>query len=340
MTEVLQPANQALQAALFALTADGVLIADAHGRLTQINPAACALLAVAPNDVIGRAATAVFSTYPALINLFVREGEQVLDVRVPRRRLAHGVARTLPDGSRLVLLHDVTEQREVETRREALLSALAHDLRNPVSAMIGFIDLASKTSVLDEQQAYFLDRARQTGTKLYETLDVLLDIAWIEAGMPIAHAPVQLDALVQAAIALLAGEAQARGIGIAVSMQSPMPPVVGDETRLRQMIAVILRNAIHYSEPERLVAVHAWSDTQDVYCAIADQGYGIADEELERVFDRFYRGNDERIRAWAGGGLGLTFARRVVARHGGVIWASSNAGKGSTFTFMLPVGKD
>src|SRR5690606_8346033 len=127
-----------------------------------------------------------------------------------------------------------------------------------------------------------------------------------------------------------------RRMTIAISIQSPMPSIMGDPDRIQIAIHNILHNAIIYSHPEQTVAVHAWSDTHEAYCSVADQGIGIADDELELIFDRLYRSRDEQVQAIPGGGLGLTIARTIIMRHGGDMWASSNLGEGSTFTFVLP----
>ncbi len=84
------------------------------------------------------------------------------------------------------------------------------------------------------------------------------------------------------------------------------------------------------------MAIHAWADTHEAYCSVADQGIGIADDELELIFDRLYRSRSEHVLAIPGGGLGLTIARTIIRRHGGDLWATSNLGEGSTFTFVLP----
>jgi signal transduction histidine kinase len=111
---------------------------------------------------------------------------------------------------------------------------------------------------------------------------------------------------------------------------------MGDPDRIQIAVHNLLHNAISYSQPEQTVAIHAWSDTHEAYCSVADQGIGISDDELELIFDRLYRSRDERVQAIPGGGLGLTIARTIIKRHGGDIWASSNLGEGSTFTFVLP----
>jgi two-component system sensor histidine kinase ResE len=304
--------------------------------IETLNPAAAALLGVTVEEVIGKSPRQCFREYNNLINLFTRPGDQTLDVRLPRRRLAAGVATTLADNRRVVLLQDVTEKRELEKRRESLVKALAHDLRNPISAISGYADLIAKFGELNPQQQKWLTRIRQTGNKLYEVVGRLVDLAWIEAGMPLSHVPIRLSEIIDKVVRELGSLAMQRKIVIAVSVQNPTPVVMGDPERLKLVIYHLLHNAIIYSNPEQTVAIHAWGDIHEVYCTVADQGIGIADDELELVFDRMYRSRDERVREIPGGGLGLTVAKTIITRHGGDIWATSNLGEGTTFTFILP----
>lgn len=328
--------SPAIQDYVFRTTGDGILIASPAFLLTHINPAAAAMLSVTPEQVIGRTAKDCFPKNQALINLFVRSGEQTLDVRLPRRRLAVGIAVTLDSGERIVLLQDTTEKRDIENRREMLSKAIAHDLRNPISAIGGFADLIARFGELNEQQTKFLQRIRQTSSKLHDVIGLLVDLAWIEAGMPLQHVPIRLDEAINEVVAEIQPLAQKMRVGLATSVQKPLPIVMGDQTRLHLAIFHLLQNAVLYSAPEDNVAIHAWGDDADVYCSVADQGLGVDDNELGLIFDRMYRSRDEHVRSIPGGGLGLTLARTIIQRHGGDLWASSNLGEGSTFTFVLP----
>lgn len=321
---------------LFRSTSDGIIIAGTDGVIEEINPAAAAMLASTIDEMVGKLPRHILSQNAALVNLFTRSGEHSMDVRLPRRRLAVGIATTLEDGRRIVILHDVTERRELDNRRDSLIKALTHDLRNPISAVGGFVDLVGKFGELNEQQAKFLTRARQTTSKLYDMIGTLVDLAWIEAGMPLEHRPIQLRNLINSAVDRVTPLAHEHKIIIAVSVQNPMPVVMGDPKRLEFVIFSLLHNAILYSHPEQTVAIHGWGDTDEVYCSVADRGIGISDDELELIFDRMYRSRDEVVRSKPGGGLGLTMAKTILKRHGGDIWATSNLGEGSTFTFLLP----
>jgi signal transduction histidine kinase len=321
---------------LFRTTADGLMIADADSLIRHINPAAAAMLSVTVDESVGKKPEEVFPKNQALINLFIRSGEQKLDIRLPRQRLAQGLAESFETGERIVLLQDVTEKRDIENRREMLSKAISHDLRNPISALGGFADLIGKFGDLNEQQQKYLLRVKQTTSKLNELVKTLVDLAWIEAGMPLQHLPIRLDELIQKAVKGVEDLAHKNTIGIAISLQAPLPIVMGDPERLQMVIHILLHNAIIYSHPESTVAIHAWGDSHEIYCSVADRGIGIADNELELIFDRMYRSRDERVLNIAGGGLGLTTAKTIIKRLGGDMWASSNLDQGSTFTFVLP----
>ena len=324
---------------LFRTTSDGLIALDREGRIERMNPAASAMLRLVPEDCLGRFPGQAFKGNRALINLLDIQSDVTVDVRLPENRLAVGFSVALEDGGRMAVLQDVTEQRELESRREALVRTIAHDLRNPLSALEGFAELVAKFGEVNEPQARFLTRIRQTSQKLYDLIGSLVDLAWIEAGMPLEHVPVQLSGLIASVVTELAPFARVRGVTIAVSRQDPMPIVMGDPLRLRLVIYNLLHNAILYSNAEQSLAIHCWQDEEQAYCSVADQGIGVVPSELDQIFDRMYRSSDEHVRNLPGGGLGLTMARTIVERHGGHVWAESTYGEGSTFTFVLPLAE-
>ncbi|MCC6614702.1 MAG: PAS domain-containing protein [Anaerolineae bacterium] len=321
---------------LFERIADGVLVIDAEGIIEALNPAATAMLGVTGEQAREKRASTLFRNNASLLNLLNRPGEQVLDVHLPRRRLALGITSTLDGGGRLIILQDVTEQRKLDMHRQELIQRMAHDLRNPLMAMSGFAELIETMGELSPQQQHFVTRLRQTTSKLYDVAAELVDLVWIEAGLPLQHRPLRLQEQIAQAITSLSALAEEQHVVIAFSVQDPLPLVIGDPDRLCMALSQLLKNAILYSEPESTVAIHAWGDGFDLYCSVADKGIGISDNELYLVFDRLYRSNDSRVQAIPGGGLGLTLAKKIILRHGGDIWAASNLGKGSTFTFVLP----
>ncbi len=321
---------------IFLSTSDGIITASPLGIIEKINPAGAAILGIIPEDVLGKSTKLAFEANPALTTLFTRTGDYSLDIRLPRRRLAVGIASTLTDNTRIVILHDVTERRDLDSRREALIRSINHDLRNPITGIAGFADLVAKFGDLNDQQSKFITRIKQTSSKLNDVIGTLVDLAWIEAGMPMVYQPIQLRDIINKAVNRLVSIAQERRIIIAVSVQNPMPIIMGDPERLEQAVYSLLHNAIIYSHPEQPVAIHGWGDDNKVHCSVADRGIGIPDDELVMVFDRMFRSRSEVVRNMPGGGLGLTLARTIIRRHGGDIGVNSHFGEGSTFTITIP----
>ncbi|MBN1681225.1 MAG: PAS domain-containing sensor histidine kinase [Anaerolineae bacterium] len=324
---------------LWQTAAEGILLADSEGRVTRLNPAAAAMLHMAPDDVLGLLAKMAFKKRSALVHLLTETGEHQAEVRLPHRRLAYGVGMDCPDGSRIVLLNDVTEQADIESRRETLMRAISHDLRNPLNALRGYADLVGKLGNLEPDQQRFLDRICQTVDKLYDLTQTLVDLAWIEAGMALEHHPFELAHLIHEAAEDLADEAHKHGVTIVKSTQEPIPTVIGDPRRIKQAITCLLQNGVRYSYPDTNVAIHAWQDGSLVFCSVGDQGFGISEADQDHVWDRLWRSDDERVRAIPGGGIGLTFARAIIERHGGQVWIESAPEKGTTATFVLPLAE-
>lgn len=322
-------------------TSDGIILADSDGMIERINPAAASMLAITIEEVRQKPAKEVFKQNHGLYGLFNRNDDQTVHIRLPHKRFGIGIGKTLTGEShkRLIIIQDVTERRELDSRREALSHSIAHDLRNPLSAISGFAELVSKFGDVTPQQEKFLTRIRQTASKMHDMAKPLVDLAWIEAGMPLAHRPIQMSDTINEAVKALSPLAQSQKITIVISVQTPMPTIMGDPERMYLVIYNLLNNAILYSEEEQSIVIHAWSDEQEVYCSVADRGIGISPDELDQIFDRMYRSRDERVREIPGGGLGLTISRTIIERHGGDLWATSSLGEGSTFTFVMPTAQ-
>jgi signal transduction histidine kinase len=333
----LSSSHLALYEFIFRTSAEGILQVDSEDHCCLMNPAAAAMLQTTQENIIGKTPATAFPQIPALVRLLRRGSELTLDVRLPNERIAQGTGHDLPDASRVVLLNDVTEQRNIESRRDALVKAISHDLRNPISAISGYADLVSKFGDLNERQTHFIRRIQQTSDKLRELTAGLVDLAWIEAGMPLQYKPIELASLIRKAVKELTLKAQSHGIRIVISTQEPMPTLMGDPERIKRAIYHVIDNAIQYSSSESNVGIHAWQQGNKVFCSIADRGFGMIEGDLEKIWDRMWRSTDERVMAIPGGGIGLTYVRTIIRRHGGSISAESRFNEGTTITFMLPL---
>jgi two-component system phosphate regulon sensor histidine kinase PhoR len=173
-----------------------------------------------------------------------------------------------------------------------------------------------------------------------QMVNELLDLSRIESGGAVVHLdPVDLGEVAAASTERLRLFAERQGVRLAVEAARPVPPVRGDEARLGQVLINLLHNAVKFSPTGGDVTIRVEARDGEVVTSVEDRGVGIPKALLGRVFERFYKVDRARVRG-GGTGLGLSIARHVVEQHGGRIWVESEEGKGSTFSFALPIAEE
>jgi len=333
-----QAAGAAQLEFVFQHAAIGILLIDRDGRLARFNPAASALLALG-DEARGQTLDDLFLEQPALLAALQQPAAVGAPVTLGNRREIRLTMTDLPDGTRLALVDDVTAQRAIDAGRAGLIRQVAHDLRNPVNALLGFADLAATEPGATAEQAEYLERVQRIAEKLYSLAGSLVDLAWIEAGMPMEQRPVRLDEVIRAAADDLSDEALRRESALTLDLAPDLPPVQGDAARLRQAVGAVLRNALVYAPRGAPVQVRAETEGRVVRCVVQDRGFGFTPADLLKAFDRLWRSSDPRVQAIPGGGIGLTLAQAIVLRHGGRIAIESAPGAGTTVTFTLPAAE-
>lgn len=325
-----------LQNFIFRQSSDGILILSENGIVEDCNPAFLLLLKLGEMRISGISIQALFEDQPLLLSLLTAPADQSALVTLFDQQHIRLTVYTLDDGRRAVLFQPTVGQSTLSALREKFAQVVAHDLRNPAAVLIGFSSLVETSGILDEENLEYLSRVQETSTKLHHAAGDLTELAWIEAGMPIENRPLDFAALAAAAVSSLAKFAEEQGVAVNVESETPLPELHGDPDLLRSVLRRILHNAIQYSDRGTAVTVRLWSEPGSLFCAVSDQGFGIAAHELDHVFERFYRASDPRVKALPGGGLGLTLARKLVRLYGGEIGVVSQPGYGSTFTLRLP----
>jgi two-component system phosphate regulon sensor histidine kinase PhoR len=164
----------------------------------------------------------------------------------------------------------------------------------------------------------------------------LLELSKIESGrVPLERDHISPGEMIRPAVERMRIQAERSGLSLTVECPDDLPAVNVDRSRMEQVLVNLIHNAIKFTPPGGSIQVRAWAQDRDVVLAIADTGMGIADEDLQRIFERFYKA--DRARSGGGTGLGLSIARHLVESHGGRIWAESEVGKGSTFFISIPI---
>jgi GAF domain-containing protein/anti-sigma regulatory factor (Ser/Thr protein kinase) len=235
---------------------------------------------------------------------------------------------------------DKSAQLEAASRHKSeFLANMSHELRTPLNAVIGFSEvlLQRMFGALTDKQDEYLKDIYASGQHLLSLINDILDLSKIEAGrMELAPAAFHLPSALENAVTLVKERAARHGIALQVEMDPRLGEVVGDERKVKQTLLNLLANAVKFTPEGGRISLTARWRADVVEIAVTDTGIGIAPEDQAAIFEEFRQvGSDERRRE--GTGLGLTLAKKFVELHGGRIWVESEPGRGSTFTFTLPV---
>ncbi|HVE73605.1 MAG TPA: ATP-binding protein [Mycobacteriales bacterium] len=270
-----------------------------------------------------------------------QEGELEVPLARPGRAPVVLRARLAPvgDGSVGVLLEDVTEARRVEDVRRDFVANVSHELKTPVGAMALLAEALLDASSDPNAVRRFAGRVQHEAGRLGRLVQELLDLSRLQGADPLPEpALVSVDRVVAEAVDRTRTAATARTIAVVQGGTRGLQ-VMGSEAQLVTAVANLIDNALAYSPAQTNIAVAARPVGTAVEITVTDQGMGIPDKDLERIFERFYRSDPARSRATGGTGLGLAIVKHVATNHGGEVTVWSAPGSGSTFTITLPAAQ-
>ena len=241
---------------------------------------------------------------------------------------------------RMEVAVDITELKEVEQLKDDMISAVSHEMRTPLTAMLGYTSLLLENVVDQTHLKEFLGIIHKEAGHLNELINTFLELQRMKAkGVNYRFRPLALQPLLANAAALFDGISTLHRLR--VDVPPDLPPVFCDEVHMNQVLTNLLSNAIKYSPRGGEIVLGARAETDDrITLWVKDEGIGIAPEILDRIFDRFYQADSGDRRSHRGTGLGLALVKEIVEAFGGRIRVESEAGKGSTFYVTAPVAKD
>ena len=328
---------------LFTHMADGVVAFDKSGHILHMNPAAQQMLGMEFGQEL---------TYTQVFpNLNVEEsdlgeGGQYIEIdyaankRILKILLAmFGTAEDENSGI-MAVLHDITEQKKLDSSRREFVANVSHELRTPLTNVKGYTEtLLDAGDELDgETRRNFLQVIYNESDRMTHIVKDLLTLSQLDYGkMDMEMSPVPVKLIVQNIASAMLIEARAQGLTLETRLEEPLPLILADRNRMEQVIANIVSNAIKYNRPGGSVTLCAFSREDKVVIKVQDTGIGIPQEDIPRLFERFYRVDKARSRERGGTGLGLAIAKEIVEQHQGTIGVESQLDAGSTVTITLPV---
>jgi PAS domain S-box-containing protein len=330
--------EQAESAALVEAMIEGVIATDARGRIVTANPAARRILGYEPAEPL-----------PDLAELFrVKAAREVADAVLAGRPVQDRElemddraflvnARPLPAGGGVLVVHDLTEVRRLETVRRDFVANVSHELKTPLTSISGYAETLMTDRPDPETTGRFLERILANARRMQVLVDDLLDLSRIEAGrwQP-ARASLDLETVAREAWAALAARSEAQSAVFLIDLAPDAREVCADPDALRQVLTNLFDNSLRYIPKGGRVACVSRREGGGIAVMVRDNGAGIAHEHLARIFERFYRADSARSRDEGGTGLGLAIVKHLVEAHGGRVSAESERNIGTTVSCWFP----
>jgi len=319
-------------------TEDSIIVVDNDGKVLFVNPAACRTFNLSASRTQGRPLAEVID-HREVVELFDKEARsgrgRRTEIALSDGRYLHAQLTIVRGVGRVVVMQDITHLKELDRIKSEFVTTVSHDLRSPLTSILGYIELVRRSGPLNAQQQLFLDRIVSSVQTITALISDLLELGKIEAGFDEDREPVPLAKVFREAIETLRPSWEAKCHTVQVRLPDDVPPVLGNPLRLRQVANNLLENAIKYTPDGGQIRVMLETEGDFQVLRVSDTGIGIAPKDLPYIFDKFYR-TDEAIEHYDGTGLGLSIVKGIVERHNGRIWVDSQVGQGTTFTIMLP----
>jgi PAS domain S-box-containing protein len=348
-----QQAREQLNAILSSM-ADALVVIDPAGRITMLNEAAIELLGGDFDQIVG---TSIREKFPdphflSRVDQTIAGSDisTVFDMtpsrdcsgreRILQARLTKIASEEHHLSGAVALLRDVTREREIERLKDDFISTAAHELRTPITAIFGYAEFmfdqlpGLSTGQLQEYLGVICKRSEA----LTQIVEEMLDLSRMQAGQVIRLdlKPGDLGSLARDVVSQY--QMAKYDHDFILEVADPLPSIEFDAAKLRQVFDNLLSNAFKFSPPRSEIRIAVVSQDHELLASVTDQGVGMTPEQVERIFDKFYRA-DASATAVSGLGLGMSLVKGIIEGHGGRIWVTSALGSGTTVSFSLPVAK-
>ena len=229
-------------------------------------------------------------------------------------------------------------QRELEQARKDLIASVSHDLRTPLASMRAMVEAINDGVVSDQATILrYASTLKSEVEHLSTLIDDLFELSRLDSGtIELQLKPSSIEEILDSSLDGMKAQISGRSLNLQSKLEGDIEPVLVDPHKIQRVLYNLIQNAIRHTPADGTIVIEAQDTGQMVRIDVADTGQGIPANDLDKVFDRFYRGEKSRSREYGGTGLGLAIARGIVESHGGRIWVESRPGTGSRFSFSLP----
>jgi signal transduction histidine kinase len=356
----LEQIETAKNQAILESIADGVIVSDANHRIILANPPAGAMLEVPRQQLIDATIDDLLKQHGLEEKSWITAVDEWINNSDSLTQWAY-LEEQLPIGIKVInvrvspvlvggqftgtvsIFRDITKETEMDRLKSEFVSTVSHELRTPMTSIKGYLDLMllGMTGQMSPVQLRYMGIIKNNAERLETLVNDLLNISRLETGKLLLDLhPIDMAGLIKKVVdGHLNGRIQHEKKQVVIKTEIPdnLPMIQADEARIVQVITNLLDNALNYTTNGDEIEISANCDGDLVCVSVSDNGIGIAEEDQQKIFDRFYRSDDHTVQKISGTGLGLSIVRSIVEMHGGQLKVTSQLGKGSTFSFSLPI---
>ena len=322
---------------IFASIEDGVIVLDDDRRLVLINRAARDAFGLeASSDVGGRPLDELIQ-HNDLRDLLAKSGRGAVryyELNFDDGRVFNAQHTPIPEIGSAITMQDITYLKRLDQMKNDFVHTVSHDLRSPLTAVLGYAELIERVGPLTGQQQEFVRRIQGSVQNITALVNELLDLGRLEAGFDSRRESVQIESIVSYSLGLFEPLIQEKQLRLTRETAADLPALRANPIRIRQMIDNLLGNAIKYTPPGGSVAVSVRAEDRQIIFEVRDSGPGIPRDEQVRVFEKFYRASN--VAGTKGSGLGLSIVKSIVDSYHGRVWVESDVDRGAAFFVVLP----
>ena len=321
---------------IFSSIEDGVIVLDDARTFILVNRVAREAFGLDNADMTGRRIDDVIS-HNDLRALLAKSGDGAVkyyELNFDDGRVFNAQHTPIPEVGSAITMQDITYLKRLDQMKSDFVHTVSHDLRSPLTAVLGYAELVERVGPLTEQQQEFVRRIQGSVNSITALVNELLDLGRLEAGFDSRRESVQVESILTYSLGLFDPLVREKNILLTQDVAEGLPALRANPIRIRQMIDNLLGNAIKYTPTNGKVSVNVRSEDRQIIFEVKDTGPGIPRDEQVRIFEKFYRASN--VVGTKGSGLGLAIVKSIVDSYHGRVWVESNINDGASFIVVLP----
>jgi len=320
---------------------DGVIILDEQSNILLINPAARRDFGLWLDDSVKGKPVSEVLPHPDLKILMsenINNPTPHDEITFDDGRVLSAQCTPIPRIGLAITMQDITYLKQIDRLKNEFVNTVSHDLRSPLTAILGYVDLLDRVGPVNDQQREFIHRVQNSVQSITSLVNDLLELGRIEAGFDTQKEVVPLEGIIRYSLETVSGMISDKKLKLDLNLPDEIPQMRGNPIRLRQVFDNLIGNAIKYTPEGGAITISVEVQNDQVILRITDTGPGIPPADQPHIFEKFYRASNVP-KGVGGSGLGLAIVKSIIDNHQGRIWVESLLGQGSAFTVVLPLYK-